>query len=105
MNVMGETEEKIKVGDWVMIIDHRLTGYTGYINKNDVEAEQYQIKVTKDKNGKNVNGRTWVEWDQVILTNELIDDVVLSALIDLALDMNDKEWFMELSAQLPLAYF
>jgi hypothetical protein len=102
-----EIEPKVKAGDWVCIINHRSkNGFLGFISKIDRESEGYQIIITKDRKGrKTPNLLIWVDLEQLVPILEYKDEDDLLALIDLALDLNDKEWFMELTEQLPLVNF
>jgi hypothetical protein len=97
------TEEKLKIGEWVKVIDHDyLDGYVGFITDFDLLDEEYRIRVTRTRKGEPINrSHKWVEVASVVLLPiEKYEDDLL-ALIDLALDTNDTEWFFELTSQLP----
>jgi uncharacterized protein YpiB (UPF0302 family) len=102
---MQITDITFKPGEWVQIIDHRLKHCTGFILKYDALDENYRMMVTRDSNGKPLREKITIEEDQLLPTRIFKDEDDLFALIDLALDLNDKEWFMELTEKLPLANF
>jgi hypothetical protein len=96
------TEEKLKIGEWVKVIDHDyLEGYVGFITDFDL-VDGYRIRITKNRKGEALKkGHKWVDEDSIIPLSVRKDEDDILALIDLALDMNDEEWFQELTSQLP----
>lgn len=101
---MEMVNNRISVGEWVVIDGGRFQGWTGYITKYDFEDDRYYVRLTLDSAGIAVNTGIWFDTDRLTLKNSLIEDD-LFPLIDLALDMNDKEWFLELTSQLLFANF
>jgi hypothetical protein len=95
----------IKKGAWVKIVNHLfLTGFTGYVFRIDPIDDNYKIMLTSDPKGRPTKGNVWIDFEQLLLygnQNEHDEDAILS-MIDLALDMNDKEWFLELNSKLPI---
>jgi uncharacterized protein YpiB (UPF0302 family) len=102
---METVEETFKPGEWVQIIDHRMRGCTGYILKYDALDDEYRMMITRDSKGKILQGKFYIKADQLVPIKESKDEDDLLALIDLALDLNEKEWFMELTEQLSLRDF
>ncbi|EFV78978.1 hypothetical protein HMPREF1013_00862 [Bacillus sp. 2_A_57_CT2] len=97
---MDLVEERLAEGEWVRIVNCRLSGHSGYILKYDPEDHTYKLMLTKDPNGRTLVKSKWINADYVMKDRHRDEDELL-ALIDYALDMNDKEWFLELTAQLP----
>jgi hypothetical protein len=96
------TEEKLKIGEWVKVIDHDyLYGYVGYITDFDL-FEGYRVRLTKNSKGKSFkNGSKWMGEEQIISLPVGKSEDDLLALIDIALETNDREWFLELTSKLP----
>jgi hypothetical protein len=96
------TEEKLKIGEWVKVIGHDyLEGYVGYITDFD-PVDGYRVRITKNSKGKSFKKRDkWIDADQIIPLSVEKEEDDLLALIDVALDTNDKEWFLELTSRLP----
>ncbi|OCA84457.1 hypothetical protein A8F94_17315 [Bacillus sp. FJAT-27225] len=92
-------------GDWIEITNHaQLKGYVGFVvatNEKDIK-----IFITRDSEGKSmVGGAWWAYSEQLSPYNFPDNDEDLKALIDFALAIGDKEWFLELSARLPIKNF
>jgi hypothetical protein len=96
------TEEKLKNGQWVKVIDHDyLEGYVGFITDFDL-VDGYRIRITKNRKGEALKkGQKWIDEGSIIPLSVQKDEDDLLALIDVALDTNDKGWFQELTSQLP----
>jgi hypothetical protein len=96
------TEEKLKKGEWVKVIDHDyLEGYVGFITDFDL-VDGYRIRITKNRKGEALKkGHKWIDKESIIPLSVQKDEDDLLALIDVALDTNDREWFQELTSQLP----
>jgi hypothetical protein len=93
----------IKKGDWIKIVNHRfLEGCTGFVSKYSDLDDEYKIIVTKNAKGKQIKGSVWLDEDNLLLFGEHQEEEDILSMIDLALDLNDKEWFEELTKQLPL---
>lgn len=97
---MDALEERLAEGTWVQIVNCRLSGFSGYIVRYDLEDHTYKLMLTKDPKGSPIVKSQWINADYV-MKDRLRDEDELLALIDHALDMNDKEWFLELTSQLP----
>jgi hypothetical protein len=96
------TEEKLKIGEWVKVIGHDyLEGYVGYITDFDI-VDGYRVRITKNSKGNSFKkGGKWLDEEQIIPLPVKKEEDDLLALIDLALETNDKEWFLELTSKLP----
>jgi hypothetical protein len=99
---MVQTQEKLEIGVWVKVINHDyLEGYVGYITDFD-PVDGYRVRITKDCKGKSFKKRDkWMDEEQIIPLPIKKEEDDLLALIDLALETNDKEWFLELTSKLP----
>lgn len=97
---MDVIEQRFEEGEWVQIVNCRLSGFSGYIVRYDLEDHTYKLMLTKDPKGRPIVKSQWINADYV-MKNRFRDEDELLALIDLALAMNDKEWFLELTSQLP----
>jgi hypothetical protein len=97
------TEEKLKIGEWVKVIDHDyLNRYVGFVTEYDLVDESYRLRLTRNSKGKSLEkGYAWVEKESIIFLPVQKDEDDLLALIDLALDTDDKEWFIEITNLLP----
>lgn len=94
------TKEKLEIGSWIIIVGHPfLTGCTGYITEEDKDVEEFRIRITKNKKGNHVRKYyLWINYDRVV-PDRFKDEDDLLALIDLAIDLNDKEWFLQLTEE------
>lgn len=101
---METVEETLKPGDWVEIVDHHLAGYSGFILRYSIAENTYKVKITKDSKGKQLLKALWFDVDQVVTVHHSTDEEDIMSLVELALQTNDKEWFMELTAQLPKTF-
>lgn len=97
---MQMVNDLIGVGEWVIIAGGRFHRWVGYITKYDFEDDRYYVRLTIDSAGVVVNTGIWFDTDRLLTFEASLEKDDLLALIDLALDMNDKEWFLELSSQL-----
>ncbi|USK46323.1 IDEAL domain-containing protein [Cytobacillus oceanisediminis] len=97
---MDAIEERLSEGTWVQIVNCRLSRFSSYIVRYDPEDYTYKLMLTKDPKGRPIVKSQWINADYV-MKDGFRDEDELLALIDHALDMNDKEWFLELTAQLP----
>ncbi|MFE4523447.1 IDEAL domain-containing protein [Cytobacillus firmus] len=97
---MDVLEDRLAEGEWVQIVNCRSSGFSGYILRYDSEDHTYKLMLTKDPNGRPIVKSKWINADFVMKDIHRDEDELL-ALIDHALDMNDKKWFLELTAQLP----
>jgi IDEAL domain len=93
---------RLKVGDWVKVKSggKYIFGYIAYISKNQKEAQIRKVySIRKGKrfyyNPKNNLG-TFETYRLIKLEQKLYQED-LQILIDIAIDTNDREWFMELT--------
>ncbi|RBP86067.1 IDEAL domain-containing protein [Cytobacillus firmus] len=97
-----ETRKKpFSKGDWVEVVNTNLRGCTGYILNLLLDEEGYKVKITADQRGKHIEGVIWIAKEDLVPCVNLVDEHDLLTLIDLALVTNDKQWFLELTDQLP----
>ncbi|MBG9653714.1 IDEAL domain-containing protein [Cytobacillus firmus] len=96
-----ETNKKpFAKGEWIKVINTRLIGYTGYIINRLLE-DGYKVKLTKDPQGNSIEAIIWIGAEDIVSCEEKVEEDDLLALIDFALATNDKQWFLELTEQLP----
>lgn len=98
---METSKKPFSKGDWVEVVDTRLRGCTGYILNGLLDEEGYKVKLTADQRGNHIEAVIWIGREDLAPCVHLIDDDDLLTLIDLALETNDKQWFLELTEQLP----
>lgn len=98
---MEVIEKRIAPGEWIQVTHGRIRGYTGYVLKYDIVDDVYKVHITKNRHGERVSGIAKIDSDCLVECWSFKDEDDLLAMIDMALDTNDKEWFEELSAQLP----
>ncbi|RBP86179.1 IDEAL domain-containing protein [Cytobacillus firmus] len=98
---METSKKSFANGDWVEVIQTRLKGFTGYILYRLIDEEGYIVKLTKDPKGCHVEIVIWIGREVLAPFVRLVEEEDLHALIDLALSTNDKQWFLELTDQLP----
>jgi hypothetical protein len=97
---MELTDELYKVGEWVSVDSGLIKGFTGYIVKYDFEDDRYFVNFTSTGNGNALNTGRWIDVERLVPAKKDKEEDDLFALIDMALDTDDKEWFKELSSQL-----
>ncbi|EWG12726.1 IDEAL domain-containing protein [Cytobacillus firmus] len=96
-----ETDAKtFSKGEWIKVVNTRLKGYTGYI-VNRLLEDGYKVKITRDPDGKSIEATIWIGVEDIASFDEGVEEDDLLTLIDLALATNDKQWFLELTEQLP----
>ncbi|MFE4523975.1 IDEAL domain-containing protein [Cytobacillus firmus] len=103
---METSKKPFSKGDWVEVTDTRLRGCTGYILNRlwDVEGDRekgYKVKLTADQRGNHIEADIWIGGEDLAPCVNMIDEGDLLTLIDLALETNDKQWFLDLTEQLP----
>ncbi|RBP86238.1 IDEAL domain-containing protein [Cytobacillus firmus] len=97
-----ETRKKpFSKGDWVEVVNTNLRGCTGYILNLLLDEEGYKVKITADQKGNHIEEVIWIAKEELVPCVNLVDEHDLLTLIDLALVTNDKQWFLELTDQLP----
>ncbi|MFY2154657.1 IDEAL domain-containing protein [Cytobacillus firmus] len=99
---MEVSKKAFAKGEWVAVVNTRLVGCKGYI-LNHLWGEGYKVKITKDSQGNSINAIIWIGAEDIVSCEEKFEKDDLLALIDFALATNDKQWFMELTSQLPEA--
>ncbi|TYS60492.1 IDEAL domain-containing protein [Sutcliffiella horikoshii] len=91
------TDRMLKSGDWATVkgCHPKYNGITGYILRMDHKENRAELKVTSKK-GKQAPdyGILWVHTEYLVKANE--EPVAKKELIDMALDMKDEDWFLEL---------
>ena len=99
--------QEFKIGDWVLFAyNNRFSGYVGFINKFDSNDNEYRVFITRDPDGKPVKGGIWADSSNLIYYNNAsLDEDDLWSLIDVAIDLKDRDWFLELTAKLPISNF
>lgn len=95
-----ETKKEFAKGEWIKVINTRLIGYTGYIINRLLE-DGYKVKLTKDPKGNSIEAIIWIGAEDLVSCEDKVEEDDLLALIDFALATNDKQWFLELTEQLP----
>ncbi|BDG47689.1 MULTISPECIES: IDEAL domain-containing protein [Parageobacillus] len=94
--------DRVEVGDWVKGKTKNGELIYGYIETANALQETVKIKVM-DSDNKEIVGKT-VEtlkhWVKKLPISTFEDEEQIKALIDIALQTKDKNWFMELSAKL-----
>jgi hypothetical protein len=102
MNDIQWSEQPYQKDEWVKVIDHTLDGFVGYILNYDFWASKYLLYITQKPDGEATRGQLWVHKDRIMSINNERHQDDIAILIDLALDENDKELFLQLSSQLAL---
>ncbi|WP_264737285.1 hypothetical protein [Cytobacillus firmus] len=57
---MDTLEERLAEGEWDLIVNCRLSGYSGYIVRYDPEDHTYKLMLTKDSKGKPIVKSQWI---------------------------------------------
>lgn len=90
-----------KIFDWVEITKGQHKGVIGVaIEVNKCNREIF-LEAARHKDGNKVNGKSWFNWDHIKLLPYEIDEDDLRERIDMAIDMNDHDWFLQLTSKLP----
>jgi hypothetical protein len=89
---------ELQIGDWVGF--NGVVGFVEEIDLDDIIGKPYLIIFTKNRMGQLVNIGMWKSEDDLIKIPPYLEMHEIEQLIDLALVMGDKEWFMELTEQL-----
>ncbi|MEK4149037.1 IDEAL domain-containing protein [Robertmurraya sp. FSL W8-0741] len=98
---METIRSQFEVGDWVRVVNSRGQEFIGFVLKRDPDDGDVKVQFTSDPKGKSMKSSLWVEKELVYPCKDSINEDDLPALINLALDTKDEEWFRELTAQLP----
>jgi hypothetical protein len=93
---VGEMKQ-IQIGDWVEFDNYGLRGIGFVVDELNSYPDQYAIYITKS-NAK-TKQRLVTVYESCVKKIEQLD-VNLYELANLAIDWNDKEWFMEISNRL-----
>ncbi|MEK5055889.1 IDEAL domain-containing protein [Niallia sp. FSL K6-0212] len=91
-----------KKGEWVLV-NGRFT-WVGYITSVSHKTEECEVRVIKRVNGKDFTAEQVlidVDFEDMKLMDNRLEEDHLYQLIDLALDTKDREWFLELQSMLP----
>ncbi|MBU8773208.1 IDEAL domain-containing protein [Cytobacillus oceanisediminis] len=97
---METSKKSFSKGEWIKVINTRLIGYTGYLINRLLE-DGYKVKLTKDPKGNSIDAIIWIGAEDIVSCENKVEEDDLLAMIDFALATNDKQWFLELTAQLP----
>lgn len=97
---METSNKPFAKGEWIKVKNTRLIGYTGYIINRLLE-DGYKVKLTKDPKGNSIEAIIWIGAEDIVSCEDKVEEDDLLALIDFALATNDKQWFLELTSQLP----
>jgi hypothetical protein len=91
--------KKFNVGDWVYYDGEHyasLEGALGFVEY--VGYSRCLVEFIKDRNGNRIKFRKEINFEDLMPASELfLDEQALKNLIDLALDTDDEEWFIELT--------
>jgi hypothetical protein len=96
---------KFNVGEWIILADHMLSGFGGFISEYDYEDGMYFIELTTTKSGEQISAHLWVSEWCLIRDEVVLDETEIKQLMDLALDTKDEAWFHELSEQIQLCSY
>ncbi|KLV25707.1 hypothetical protein ABW02_15165 [Niallia circulans] len=91
-----------KKGEWVLV--NGRFKWVGYITSVSHTTEECEVRVIKRVNGKDFTAEQVlidVDFEDMKLMDNRLEEDHLYQLIDLALDTNDKEWFNEIQSMLP----
>lgn len=98
-------EDEFQKGQWV-IMEHSPFGkvrrYQGYVTDRNVQDEAVEIYIVSGSSGAAVGRKVWVDEDLLTVDDEPVKrtEEVLRQLCDLALDLDDRLWFAELTTEL-----
>lgn len=99
---MAEKETVFKKGEWV-IVNGRYK-WIGFITAISYSLEEYEVQIVRREQGTDesfVNLSIWADFEDTELMNGEISEAGIHQLIDMALDMKDKSWFLQLQNMLP----
>lgn len=91
-----ELDEKLEIGQWVQswgasrIIDKCI----GFIEFS--EKDIHFVRFVKNNKGERIHRGSWVDAEDLIGLEPILAVEDIKTLIDMAIDMKDKEWFEEL---------
>ncbi|WP_078379138.1 IDEAL domain-containing protein [Sutcliffiella halmapala] len=100
-------QKKFRKGDWVRIsqaigdTNPKAIGTIGFITDVNIEDEEASVMFLKHGSGKSIKRLEWMYLEELSIVPPTLEEEDLHALIDMALDTNDKEWFQELTDMLP----
>ena len=102
---MSNKDNVLKKGSWI-VSDDGFSKWTGFIVSISYALEEYTVNfVRKVRNGSGktffVNDTMLVDFEDAELLEKETMDGCVRQLIDMALDKNDKEWFLQLHSMLP----
>lgn len=91
-----------KTGEWVLV--NGRFKWVGYITSVSHKTEECEVRVIKIVNGKDFTAEQVlidVDFEDMKLMDNRLEEAHLYQLIDLALDTKDREWLLELQSMLP----
>ncbi|WP_339148378.1 IDEAL domain-containing protein [Sutcliffiella sp. BMC8] len=99
-------QKNFKKGDWVSIshisrdINPFALGSIGFVTVVHAEDESAKVLFLKHGSGKEIMRLECMNFENLSILPVSLEGEDLQALIDIALDSNDKEWFQELTERL-----
>jgi IDEAL domain len=91
--------KKFNIGDWVYYDGEHyasLEGALGFVE--NVGYAKCMVHFIKDRKGKKIDFKKNIDFEDLTPASEMfLDEPALKNMIDLALDTDDEEWFMELT--------
>jgi hypothetical protein len=93
---------KFAVGEWVILVDHILSGFGGFVEEFDLWTGTYLIQLTTNLQGEPADGHLWVSETSLLADEIALDEHDIQNLVDCALATKDEAWFIELSQQLQM---
>lgn len=100
-------EGQFQKGDWVEL-SHTSFGYNpkakgsvGFVSIVKEDENIAKVVFLKHGNGSRIRRVEWVDIENLSKVEPSLEENELHALIDMALDMNDQKWFLELTERLP----
>lgn len=103
----GRKEHDFAKGEWVELIPisdefhQNARGSMGFITV--IKPDEYVAKVLfiRHGTGRPIRKLEWIDIENLNKVPEMVEEDHLYTMIDMALDMKDKEWFKELTQRLP----
>jgi hypothetical protein len=93
---------KFTIGEWVVLVDHMLNGFGGYVEEFDLWTGTYLIQLTTNLQGEQTAGHLWVSEISLLADEIALDEHDIQNLVDCSLATKDEQWFHELSQQLQM---
>lgn len=94
-------DSPVKLHDWVIVTKGAYKGVIGSVDMLNMNNQKIFVAAIRHVDGHKVSGISTFDYDQVKPYELPMDEDHLLDLIDLAIDTNDEDWFMELTEKLP----